>query len=241
MEQKPKVLIATPMYGGSCTGPFMIGVLDLYTKFKELDWKLEFCYMMNESSITRARNHLVNAFLHNDFTHLLFIDADVSVYANDVVDMILMDKPLIGGLYPLKEINWDSVTSAVKSGIKPENLKFYASHYVFGTLPGSDPTLSGNKSLKEVVETGTGYMLIKREVFEALEPLVKSYDTGNKYIFFGKPEPDKTKEFFRFVVDETGRYLSEDYDFCKKWRSLGGKVYVAEWAYAKHIGTYAFG
>jgi hypothetical protein len=34
--------------------------------------------------------------------------------------------------------------------------------------------------------------------------------------------------------------LSEDYHFCRKWRSLGGQVYAAPWIAVDHAGEYIF-
>ncbi len=75
-EQKPKIFLATPMYGGMCMGVFVQSLLDMSNVFSQQGIKLSCAFMFNESLITRARNNLVNQFLETDNTHLLFIDAD---------------------------------------------------------------------------------------------------------------------------------------------------------------------
>ena len=39
---------------------------------------------------------------------------------------------------------------------------------------------------------------------------------------------------------ENGRYLSEDYTFCRRWQNMGGKVYVDPHVILDHVGTYTF-
>ena len=119
--------------------------------------------------------------------------------------------------------------------------------YVFNVVKGtqsfqvSDPL--------EVLEIGTGHMLIKRHVFEKMQeayPLIKykpdhvgqaNFD-GSRYIH----------AYFDTVIDTTEsitgggseRYLSEDYMFCQMWRKIGGKIFLCPWMKTQHIGTYAF-
>lgn len=39
---------------------------------------------------------------------------------------------------------------------------------------------------------------------------------------------------------KTGRYLSEDYAFCRRWRDLGGKVFVDTQSKLAHHGTFTY-
>jgi len=92
--------------------------------------------------------------------------------------------------------------------------------------------------LQEVSKTGTGFMLIKRHVFEKLDahPATKPFanDIGlpvalNPYM----------KTYFDTAVREN-RYYSEDWTFCENWRDLGGKVWVDKRVLLRHTGTYVF-
>ena len=242
MELLPNILVATPMYDSRCFSEYMMSILHLQKKCQELNWGLNIGINAFNSILPDSRNVLVNAFLSNNFTHLLFIDSDVGFFYQDVIDMVLMDKPFIGGLYQKKNINWEKVESAVNKGVKSSYLKFFASEYNFKVKENTNSSLSGEKTLKEVEAIGTGFMLLKREVFEKLSPLTVSYKTKDPAIFFGTPSSEETKNFFSFDIDkDTKTYISEDFNFCKKWRSLGEKIYVAEWAYARHYGNHEFG
>ena len=83
-------------------------------------------------------------------------------------------------------------------------------------------------------------MLIKREVFEKLKPIVASY-VNDVLDLSGTIGQEEISQFFTESIEpETRRLLSEDYHFCKTWRDNGGEIYAAPWAGLTHIGTYAF-
>jgi hypothetical protein len=93
-------------------------------------------------------------------------------------------------------------------------------------------------NLVEVSKTGTGFMLIKRDVFEKLNahPAVRNFAND-----IGMPaELDPyMKTYFDTAVRE-GRYYSEDWTFCENWRDLGGQIFVDTRVLLKHTGTYTF-
>ena len=76
--RRPKLFIATPMYGGMCAGAYVQGLLFTIRKMQEVGVEVRWCQMSNESLITRARNELVRLFLETDCDYLMFIDADIS-------------------------------------------------------------------------------------------------------------------------------------------------------------------
>jgi hypothetical protein len=93
----------------------------------------------------------------------------------------------------------------------------------------------------EVRHGGTGFMLIKREVFEKLAPKVPEYRASTKKNKEGKFTKPLTKQYFDTSIDETGCLLSEDYHFCNVWRKYGGKVFANVNIKFNHIGTQIFG
>ena len=132
-----KVFIATPMYGGMCTGLYLQSMLNLQTAMMQNNIQAMVSNMFNESLITRARNALAANFLKTDCTHLLFIDADIQFKAHDVIAMLQADKDVICGIYPKKEINWSSVETAIKNGVPTDQLKNHTGSvsYTHLTLP----------------------------------------------------------------------------------------------------------
>jgi hypothetical protein len=247
--KKNKIFVATPMYGGMAHGLYVKSCLDLQTTLAKYGVEVKFSFLFNESLITRARNYLVDEFLRSGFTHMLFIDSDIHYNPQDVLAMLALDKDVIGGPYPKKSINWGNVAQAARThpDINPKELENLVGEYVFNVVKGTQQ-FQVTEPL-EVMEIGTGYMLIKREVFDKME---KAYpQVRYKPDHVGQANFDGSRyihAFFDTVIDTensiTGggseRYLSEDYMFCQMWRKIGGKVYLCPWMKTQHIGTYAF-
>jgi hypothetical protein len=104
---------------------------------------------------------------------------------------------------------------------------------------GFDGAEEGPDMLQEVSKTGTGFMLIKKHVFDKLNehPAVKPFIND-----IGLPEVlnPYMKTYFDTAVREN-RYYSEDWTFCENWRDLGGKVWVDRRVTLRHTGTYTYG
>ena len=210
-----RVHICMPCYGGMLTESTFMSYIKWSNAARQLgiDWTME--TMTNESLISRARNTLTAKFLHNkDSTHLMFIDADIGWEPWHL--MVLLDRQVdvIGGLYPMKSlpVKW--------------------------CVNGFDGAEEGANGLQEVTKTGTGFLLIKRDVFEKLDahPAVKPFIND-----IGLPVElnPHMKTYFDTAVREN-RYYSEDWTFCENWRDIGGKVWVDKRVLLKHTGTYVF-
>jgi cellulose synthase/poly-beta-1,6-N-acetylglucosamine synthase-like glycosyltransferase len=240
-QPKPKLFIATPMYGGMCVGGYTMGILECVQTFMQHGIQMYYSYMMNESLITRARNGMAYDFLQSDATHLMFIDADITFKPQDIVRMVQADKDIICGLYPKKEINWKLVADAVKQGVDYKDLSNYTGSFVVNLVGGATESTGDINHPMEIDNGGTGFMLIKRDVFLKLQPTVPKYTNDMILIVDKNPVKKIIDEFFATSIDETSnRLLSEDYHFCKIAREAGFKVYAAPWANLTHSGTYNF-
>ena len=237
------------MYGGMAHGLYIKSCLDLQNTLNKYGVEVKFSFLFNESLITRARNYLADEFMRSGYTHLLFIDSDIHFNPQDVLALLALNKDVIGGPYPKKSINWANVKKAVQNNpnIDPRELENLVGEYVFNVVKGTTQ-FSVTEPL-EVLEIGTGFMMIKREVLDKMKeayPMIHykpdhvgqaNFD-GSRYIH----------AFFDTVIDHkesiTGggsdRYLSEDYMFCQMWRKLGGEIYLCPWMKTQHIGSYAF-
>lgn len=247
--RKNKLFVATPMYGGMAHGLYIKSSLDLQTTMNKYGIETKFSFLFNESLITRARNYLVDEFLRSDHTHLLFIDSDIHYNPQDVLALMALDKDVIGGPYPKKSINWGNVAQAARShpNMEAKELEQLVGEYVFNVVKGTKQFTVTDPL--EVMEIGTGFMLVKKEVFEKMEkeyPMIRY-----KPDHVGQANFDGTRyihAYFDTVIDSKGsitdggseRYLSEDYMFCQMWRKMGGKIYLCPWMKTQHIGTYAF-
>jgi hypothetical protein len=210
-----RVHICMPCYGGMLTESTFMSYIKWANTARQLgiDWTME--TMTNESLISRARNTLTAKFLSNpESTHLMFIDADIGWEPWHLLVMLNRDVDVIGGLYPMKSlpVKW--------------------------CVNGFDGAEEGPDGLQEVTKTGTGFLLMKRGVFEKLNahPAVKPFNSD-----IGLPPELNVymKTYFDTAVREN-RYYSEDWTFCENWRDIGGKVWVDKRVLLRHTGTYVF-
>jgi hypothetical protein len=240
-EKKPKIFVATPMYGGMCAGFYTQSIIQLLTTCQANGVDVEYSFMFNESLITRARNSLTYTFMQTDCSHLMFIDADIKFRAEDVIHMIRAEKDILCGIYPKKEINWYSVKAAMDRGVPFDQLKSHTGSFVVNLVNyAGEVTVPVNVPV-EIFNGGTGFMLIKREVFDKLGELVPSYSNDVVDLGGKMKQSEPIKEFFTTSIEPgTNRLLSEDYHFCRIWRETGGQVHAAPWCQLSHIGTYAF-
>ena len=240
-EKKPKIFVATPMYGGMCAGFYTQAIIQLLTTCQANGVDVEYSFMFNESLITRARNSLTHTFMQTDCSHLMFIDADIKFRAEDVIHMIRADKDILCGIYPKKEINWHSVKAAMDRGVPFDQLKSHTGSFVVNLVNYvGEVTVPVNQPV-EIFNGGTGFMLIKREVFDKLGESVPSYSNDVVDLGGKMKQSEPIKEFFTTSIEPgTNRLLSEDYHFCRIWRETGGQVHAAPWCQLSHIGTYAF-
>lgn len=236
-----KLFIATPMYGGMCSGLYTQGMVGLRDVLAQINIQSFYSIMFNESLIPRARNAMTKAFLKSDATHLFFIDADIKFNPFEVPAMIMADKDIICGIYPKKEINWNSIEAAVKSGVPQENLQHHTGAWVVNLVGMAGETSVPISEPLEVWNGGTGFMLIKREVFEKLMPTTPIYRNDVLDLSGNIGGGEEIHEFFKTSIDpDTQRLLSEDYHFCREWRMAGGKVYAAPWLTLGHFGSFLF-
>ena len=231
----PSVFIATPMYGGMATGMYTMSIAHTPATFFKNGVGLYYSCAMNDSLVTRARNYLTSQFLSSPATHLMWIDADIGFDPVDIVRMVRADKDIVCGIYPKKEIHWREVARAAREGVPPERLSEYERSLVLNLIDTSPDRVTAD-GLVEIASAGTGFMLIRRGVFEALSDDVPSYvDASTPGVAL--------KAFYSVSIDpDAGNsLLSEDYHFCKLARDRGVKIYAAPWVRLNHTGTYIFG
>lgn len=184
--QSKSLFVCTPMYGGQCFGTYTRSLLNLVEICKDIGIMCYVHFLYNESLIQRARNYCCDEFMRAKigypppegmpdnrphFTHMLFIDSDISFDPKDILFMLAIsdigsDKDVICGPYPKKCISWEKIKAAVDKGAangNPNNLERFVGDYVFnpkgqGNIPLGQPV--------EILEGGTGFMLIQRQAFE---------------------------------------------------------------------------
>lgn len=246
--------ILTPCFGGLCYTSFVSSLLSTMETMKKygIETHIEFCN--NDSLVSRARNNLIARAMHNPkTTHMLFIDNDIQWDPVDILKLIITDKELVGGIYPLKRYNWNRMVEKTSNDkiitnqwIEQKNKSIFKN-----TIPDADivqfRSLNYNinykdsrlyikDNLAEVKHLATGFMMIKRNVIEKMQkgfPYTKYVDDVN---FLNGDENINAYALFDCGV-ENNHYYSEDWLFCERWTNLGGSIFVEVTINLSHTGT----
>jgi hypothetical protein len=217
--------VGTPCYGGMMTTEYCQSLLALKDGLQEHGHRMTTIFLGNESLIQRGRNTIAHAFLQTDSSHLLFADADIKFRPNDVARMIKADKGIIIGPVPMKGINWERVRRGALRMQK--DLSKLSGIFALNELDGHRMVHPDEPF--QIKHGGTGFMLIRRDVFDTLAPHVGWYAHRNEQV----------GDFFQ-VGNVDHELLSEDYFFCHKYREHGGTVWAAPWCELGHFGAYCF-
>jgi hypothetical protein len=229
------IFIATPMYGGNCSGIFAESLAISVKALIDLGYEVKYCPLYNESLITRARNILTEVFLRDNSDYLLFIDADQSFNYLDIHRMIIEDLDILGAVVPMKQLNWGVIKEVIKMGVS--NPQDYSGVFNFNIIDNN--ILPDINKPFEVEYIGTGMMLIKKNVLLNLKDSFLQY-RNNSGEFYGIKDGDLINEFFTTSIDEKQHLLSEDFNFCKVAKKQNYKIYAVAYPQITHAGTYFF-
>lgn len=237
--QNPSLWISTPCYGGQVLREFSTSILNLIKLCREQNIKVIFDAMENESLIPRGRNVAVGRFMQipiaQPYTHFMFIDADIEFQAESVLRLLFSGHDVSVACYPKKHVNFEGAKREIQqNGEKP--LEMASADLVVNLGNLSRQVING---FVEVLDGPTGFMMIKREVFEKMEKQYPELHCRNDHA-------NRDFEFYPALFDcmidpESKRYLSEDYAFCRRWQQIGGKIYADTETVLGHVGNLTFG
>ena len=252
-ENKVSLYILTPHYGGMCYVNYMNCLLATTNRLKELgvELKIEFCN--NDSLVSRARNNLVAKAMSNPkTTHMLFIDNDITWDPDSILKLLIADKPLVGGIYPLKKYNWERLLNSsaenpnvVQNWINRKNnsmfkdaipdIELVQNRMLSYNLNLTSNSLKIENNLTTVRHIATGFMMIKRKVIEKMQQAFPSTKYVDDVGFLSPSEDEQAYALFDCGVEE-GHYFSEDWMFCQRWTNMGGSVHVDVTINLNHTG-----
>ena len=211
---KRKVYFATPFYELKGYSPYIRSIFQtVYALARHTTMEFDFLERSGDSYVWRARNMLADAFMRTNGTHLFFIDSDHGWSLEALMRVLHADKDIVCGTYPMKN-GWDQYAGTP-----------YTDEY-------------GNQEVEK--ETGlirahsapTGFMKIKREVFERLQ---KAYPHN---WYFDTDENGITRKFYDYFGHMTDKHvkMGEDISFVRRWQLAGGDVWIEPRCDIQHCG-----
>lgn len=230
-----RIYLSTPCYGGVCLEQYIESIVNLQLELIKENIQLFIDTTENESLVHRARNVSVGRFMQkSDAEYFMFVDADIHFDPKSVVALIRSNHDVAVACYPKKVVMWQQAHDAVKEGDQ-RNMAMLSSSLVvnFGA-----PTLKVENDFIKILDGPTGFMLIKREVFEKMSKqypeLLCVNDHQNRDI-------DDYYALFDCMIDPVSRrYLSEDYAFCRRWQQMGGEIHAHIHTTLGHVGNLPF-
>lgn len=206
----PAAFIAIPSYDGKLEPQCLMSLLEGIKLLDAHGIGCSFALEAGNCHIDDARNGIVRTFLDSNCTDLVFIDADVGFDPGALVRLMQHDADVVAGVYPKKD---DDVSFPVKP-------------------------LAGDRwitpaGLIEVEGAPTGFMRIRRTAFEQLVEANKH----RQFVGQGCSDKDRPYTIIFERTYEDGHRWSGDYAFCRKWRALGGKVFVDPEMDFVHVGS----
>lgn len=159
------------------------------------DFETRFVFQMG-CDIAHNRNKLAMMAIEEDFTHVLFVDSDMVFNPDMLIKLLKHDKDIIAVPYNKRRLPRESVVSPLETKDFGKNIP---------------------QGLFEVAAAGTGLMLIKTEVFHALN-----------------------YPFFDFSYRDVMTRIGEDVHFCEMARKEGFSIWVDTAIQGAHIGDFQY-
>lgn len=233
-----KIFVAIPSGSSRIYTHTVLKLLELDRLCKNNNIDLDIVFENGTSIVHHARNILVSQFINctND-DYILFIDDDIEFEPINIIEMIATNCDVISGIYPYKRYNWNKIINVARLSIndnidRTNEIKNCGLYYTF-TNPENNLEFEVKKEPVEVEGVGTGCLLIKRSV---VIKMLESMKERSKYVL-------NDNEYYRLfdIEIENGVMVSEDFWFCRRWREIGGRVYIATWAKCAHWGHHKYG
>jgi hypothetical protein len=219
---RTSIFVGTP-----CHSEVSIHYTQSVLELQKFCWnnKINIMFQLFKSSlVTQGRNLIVSAFLQTKCTHLLFIDSDIAFKPELAKHLLDADKDVITIPYPLKDMCWHKALYRYPMRVpEAKNIRL-------------------DNNVIEVVHSSTGFMMIKRSVFEKMKKAYPDKEINQDTLINGKLQ--KTPEMWNFFDTlhnpEDKTYLGEDFAFCKLWKNIGGKCHAYVDDYITHVGEHSY-
>ncbi|WP_181707482.1 hypothetical protein [Chthonobacter rhizosphaerae] len=234
-----RILIGSPTADGDVELSYCSALLTLVGTFMRTRPDITFELDMPQGrDIAGARDRLANKVLDEpDYTHLLFVDADMGFRPALIETLIKADKPIIGTIAPQRHRDLDllrEMHGTYQNGMLAE---VCAASYT----PGLDSLApermldgEGSLGLIQARQTGAGILLIRRDALEIMRLRCPQ-------LTLTQPSAGRPAGFTRFFAPRRGPegvLLGEDLSFTSRWvDECHGDLWVAADAIITHAGT----
>jgi hypothetical protein len=227
-----RILVGTPTYNGQLTTHYTGSLLGLWSEFRgELDWK-----STSGTLLAWARNTLASLALEAGHSHLLFIDSDIDFPPSLIRRMLDFDAPIVSAVCPHRILDVPRFHAMAREYDDPGSAWARSLSFV---MELEQPPVERN-GFYRARRTGTGLMLIKREVFETLRDAYPDLHRPAANTYYEHQGLTHVLQCFDPAYDENGVAMGEDVSFCRRWQATGGELWVVYDDTVGHVGPFVF-
>ena len=247
-QHNPKLMIITISSDNKVSCNYNQSMISLATNFTKLNIPFDIVSLKNETDFNRGKNSLIARFLSNeDYTHLMFIDKNLTFSWFSVLNLILEDHNISGSVPPNEHINWNKLIDIYKNKDNNNNKDnnqsqspeiLLAKSYTYNFTPyiknNDNKELENELEIKNnflrVNSLTSAFLMIKRNVFDTLiekYPTIRYQNTLNQYNSENTKIQDCFFTFFEQTKNLTTNILMDgNQTFFKRWTDIDGEIWL---------------
>lgn len=203
-----RIGLCTPIRDGKVHFEHMLSVVATLKLASRLGVKVNHYTAPGCAVLPRVRNRLVSTALADECDWVTFIDDDIAWNAPDFFKLPEHGVDVVAGAGAKRHKRWDESPEVVAK-------------WPPGQLIGAHTKVG---RIWKVDGLGAGFMAIKADVFRKMDAVTTRYTCD------GDPQKYPMRTWFWLdlipgadgVMEDEG----EDYNFCRKWREVGGSCWV---------------
>lgn len=197
-----KLAIFTSFYSYIAHAAYVRSLATTLGVLNELGIKHDYLCRMSDFHIERAINNTLTEIMErDDFTDVLLIDSDESWEPEAVLRLLAHPDEIVAASYRMKN-SWD----------------LYVGNPMYQDGLPVGRMLADGTPLLEAYGVAAGFLRIK------VSALRKFHDA---YPELRSHEPDGIKtQFFTRMLSDNGEMMCQDMAFSKRWRDIGGKLWI---------------
>lgn len=214
-----KLLIATSFFEVKGYSPYIESLFQSVKVLEKEGIESNYLALPGDAYCDRSKNTICAKFLETDCTDLLIIDSDLAWDSAAILRLAMAPYEVVGAVYPMK----------TEDERYPCSLQLDSEG-----RPQVDP---GTGLLRAEWLPG-GFLRIKRSCLEKMNEAYK--DMAYREPNADPQNPDREYvPYFECVIENKIR-CTEDYIFCRRWKAIGGELWVEPKIMFGHYGLKAW-
>jgi hypothetical protein len=231
------ICFCIPTFRGQMASQTAVTLFEMVNLLRDIDVP---CTLVtfDGSEVVFARNRLATIFYEtHQYSHMFFLDDDMAFEPSLILDMLRADKPVIGAVAPKRKFYIDRFYKAAKDGASIEAANAAGVDFVIRHLGKDKVTVTDGMCVVDGV--GMATTLIQ---YDVLDRLVKGGHVEKREEFnAASGKVDTTYGFFDLTYSVDGKFLSEDFSFCHRFREkLNGETWIVLDREIGHIGQFTY-